>query len=294
MHLEQLESFLEIAKRGALNRAAQARYVNQPTLTARLQSLERELGEKLFVRSPRGMRLTEYGRIFLPYAARAVRSLQAGREALDGVRSANAGRLVIGAATAVSSYVLPDILKRFARKHPKVEIAVRTGHSEDVLNMVINDEVQVGLMRTIVHPDVQTWPFYQEELVLVVAPQHRFAKRRSVNASALAGEQLILFDRTSSYYELTQAFFLSAGVQPRAVMELDNIEAAKRMVERRLGVALVPRSAAARDIAARRLAHVRLAGVQPVTQRIVIAQRRDLGTPTGVTAAFLELARAAR
>ena len=291
MLVEQIESFLEIARHGSLSRAAEASFVNQPTLTARLQALERELGEQLFVRTGRGMRLNDFGRVFLPHAERALRALRAGREAVSGVRSAAAGRLVLGAAPAVSTYALPDILQRFASEHPRVEIAVRTGHSEDVLTMVLNDEVHLGLMRAIAHPDVQTWPFYQEELVLVVAPRHPFAGRRSIKASALSGEQLILFDRTSSYYDLTQALFLSAGVTPRGVMELDNIEAAKRMVERRLGVALIPKSAAARDIASRKLRQIKLADAQAVTQRIVIARRRDLGTPTGVAGAFLELAR---
>ena len=77
-------------------------------------------------------------------------------------------------------------------------------------------------------------------------------------------------------------------------MELDNIEAAKRMVERRLGVALLPRSAVERDLMARKLRLVRIADAPQVTQSIVIARRRDLGPPQGIVAAFLALARKER
>src|SRR5919201_1665619 len=251
MLLVQVEGFLEVARLGSVSRAAEALYVTQPTLTARLHSLEHELGQRLFVRTRNGMRLTEAGRAFIPYAERALRALREGRQALGDVGTGTAGHLMIGAAPAVSTYLLPAVLERFVSQHPRVEVAVRTGHSEDVLEMVLRDEVQLGIGRALRHPDVELIPFHEEELVLVVAPEHRFAKRRGVTMADVGGEQLIMFDRTSSYYEITQAAFLSAGVTMRGMMELDNIDAAKKMVERRLGVALLPRTAVAREAAAR-------------------------------------------
>ncbi|HEY8680557.1 MAG TPA: LysR substrate-binding domain-containing protein, partial [Candidatus Dormibacteraeota bacterium] len=234
MLLAQMQGFLEVARRGNVSRAAEAIYVSQPTLTARLHALEAELGEKLFVRTRQGMRLTDAGRAFLPYAERATQAVKEGREAIAELNSASAGHLVIASAPAVSTYLLPPILERFAAAHPRVEVAVRTGHSEEVLQMVLKSEVQLGLGRDLRHHDIELIPFYEEELGLMVAPGHHFAERKSVTMADLAGEQLILFDRTSSYYELTQASFASAGLIPRSMFELDNIEATKKMVERRL------------------------------------------------------------
>jgi DNA-binding transcriptional LysR family regulator len=291
MQTELIEGFLEVAQRGNLSQAAKALYLNQPTLTARLQTLERDLGQQLFQRTRRGMRLTESGRAFLPYAQRVLRAIREGRQAVEDIESGDVGHLVIGAAPAVSTYALPDYMERFAAAHPGVRITVRTGHSEDVLEMVLREEVQLGLMRAIAHPDVESWRIQEEELVLVVAPAHRFAGKRSVKPSDLANEMMILFDRTSSYYELTQAFFLRLGIVTGGVMELDNIEAAKRMIERRLGIAFLPRSAVKRDVAARVLRLAKLAGAPPVTQTIVVARRKDLGPPAGAAAAFLALLR---
>src|SRR5213592_1035470 len=129
--LLQVEGFLEVARRGSVSRAAEALFITQPTLTARLHSLERELGAKLFQRTPRGMRLTEAGRAWVPFAERALRALVDGRDALEQTMSASAGHLMIAAAPAVSTYVLPDLLERFVAAHPPVEVSVRTGHSED-------------------------------------------------------------------------------------------------------------------------------------------------------------------
>ena len=291
MQTELLEGFLEVAERGNLSHAAKALYVNQPTLTTRLQTLERALGQQLFQRTRRGMRLTEAGRAFLPYAQRALRAIRDGMQAADDSQSGDSGRLVIGAAPAVSTYTLPDYLQRFVGSRPGVKIAVRTGHSETVMGMVLREEVDLGLMRAIAHPDVDAWPIQEEELVLIVPRRHRFATRRIVKPSELSGEMMILFDRTSSYYELTQAFFLRLGIVVGGMMELDSIEAAKRMIERGLGIAFLPWSAVKRDVATRVLHRSKLAGAPRVAQTIVVARRRDIGAPSGAAAAFLALLR---
>jgi DNA-binding transcriptional LysR family regulator len=196
---------------------------------------------------------------------------------------------MIAAAPAVSTYVLPELLERFVATHPRVEVSVRTGHSEDVVELVVRDEVQLGLGRAIRHPDLELRPFHTEELVLVCAPDHPFTKRGSVPMAEVAAEKLIMFDRTSSYYEITQGAFLSAGVKLRGLMELDSIEAAKKMVERGLGVALLPGTAVAREAAGGTLTVVAMKDAPHMHNSIVAFRRRDAGEPEGVVAAFLEL-----
>ncbi|HVD46548.1 MAG TPA: LysR family transcriptional regulator [Candidatus Limnocylindria bacterium] len=289
IQLVQVEGFLEVARRGSVSRAAEALFVTQPTLTARLHSLERELGAPLFVRTPHGMRLTDAGRAWVPYAERALRALVDGRDVLEQVKSASAGHLMIGAAPAVSTYILPGLLEKFVAAHPRVEVSVRTGHSEDVVDLVLRDEVQVGLGRAIRHPDLELRPFHTEQLVLVCAPDHPFTKRRNVDMEEVANERLIMFDLTSSYYEITQAAFLSAGVKLRGLMELDSIEAAKKMVERSLGVALLPRSAVEREVESKSLRLVKMKDAPPMYQSIVAYRRTDAGKPEGIVAAFLNL-----
>jgi DNA-binding transcriptional LysR family regulator len=235
------------------------------------------------------MRLTDAGRAWIPFAERALRALVDGRDALEQVMTASAGHLMIAAAPAVSTYVLPELLERFVAAHPRVEVSVRTGHSEDVVELVLRDEVQIGLGRTIRHPDLELRPFHTEDLVLVCAPDHAFTKRPSVAMAEVAGQKLIMFDRTSSYYEITQGAFLTAGVSLRGLMELDSIEAAKKMVERGLGVALLPGTAVARELAGKTLCVVKMKDAPPMQNTIVAFRRRDSGEPAGIVAAFLEL-----
>src|SRR5258706_3056867 len=289
IQLVQVEGFLEVARRGSVSRAAEALFITQPTLTARLHGLERELGTPLFLRTPHGMRLTDAGRAWIPFAERALRALVDGRDALEQVITASAGHLMIAAAPAVSTYVLPELLERFVATHPRVEVSVRTGHSEDVVELVVRDEVQLGLGRTIRHPDLELRPFHTEELVLVCAPDHPFSKRSAVTLADLGVQRLIMFDRRSSYYEITQGAFLSAGVKLHGLMDLDSIEAAKKMVERGLGVALLPGTAVAREAAGGTLAVVARTDAPPLHHSVVVFRRRDAGEPEGIVLAFLEL-----
>jgi DNA-binding transcriptional LysR family regulator len=290
MKIEHLETLVEVARYGNVTRAAEALYLSQPSVSSRLQALEAELGEQLLVRTPRGVRLTDAGREFLPYAERTVRAFRDGQGAMSALRQVQAGRLVLGAAPAVSTYFLPTVLKRFAGLHPGVSISVRTGHSEDILGMVLADQVQIGLVRSVQHPEIEVQPCYEDQLVLVVNPGHPFQARGEVSLKEVAREGLVLFDRTSSYYELTRALFLDSGIVPATVMELDNIEAAKKMVEQGMGLALLPRVAVTREVALGTMAPVTITDAPTIHRPVVAIYRRGPGLG-GPGRAFLDLIR---
>jgi DNA-binding transcriptional LysR family regulator len=286
-----LESFVEVARRGNVSRAAEALFLTQPAITARLKSLESDLGTELFVRSPRGMALSDAGRAFLPYAERALATFDEGRQLVTNLREGSIGALVIAAAPAVSTYVLPEILRAFRSTHPRVRLGVRTGHTEEVLEMVLRSEAHVGIGRPIRHPDIELIPVMDDEMLLVVSARHPFARRGRVSLRELAGERLVLFDRTSSYHELTSSLFRQAGVVPASTLELDNVEAAKKMVQQNLGVALLPRMALAAELKARTLRPVRLIGTESLRRPIVALRRKDAGEAIGPVGGFLDTLR---
>lgn len=287
--LAQIESFLAVVRRGTVSRAAETLFVTQPALTARIQSLERELGSPLFARSGRGLRLTDAGRAFLPHAERVEAALRDGQQAVADVTSGRAGRLVLGAASSVSSYVLPSVLKRFRAEHPAVELIVRTSHSERILELVVEGEVELGVARALRHPEVETLPLYREVVVLATHPLHPFARRGSATLAEVGATGLILFDRTSSYYDLIHELFLGAGVTPRTVMELDNFEATKKMLEEGLGVAMLPRVSIAREVSLGQLAEVPIVDAESPYRTIAALRRSDVGPPGGIAAAFLDM-----
>jgi DNA-binding transcriptional LysR family regulator len=284
MQLAQIQGFLEVARLENVSHAAESLAITQPALTARLQALELELGQQLFVRTRRGVRLTEAGHAFLPYAEQAVSALASGIDQLAAISAGGGGELALAVAPQVSTYVLPRLLIRYAQELPGVRLVVRTAHSEEIVDLVVRREVQAGLGRQVRHPLVTYQPIYDDELVLVSQ-----AGPDATSRSNLADTPLILFDRASSYYELTTALIREAGVRPRGVIELDNIEAAKRMVAGGLGVALLPRTSVADELAAGVLIASRIADADPQPRHIGLLRRADAGTPSPALAAFLAL-----
>jgi DNA-binding transcriptional LysR family regulator len=288
----QLEAFVEVVGRGTVTGAAQALYVTQPALTARLNALEQALGAPLLVRRRGGVRLTEAGRAFLPYAERALQAVAEGRAVLTELERGAAGHVAICASPVVSTYALPTILKRFSETHPGVQVAVRTGHSEEMIELVRRDEVAFGLLRAFNDPHLDQLMLYEDELVLVVHAAH--PSGHVVRLADLGDERFVLFDRASSYHELTNAMFLEAGIAPRSVMELDNVDSAKKMIEQGLGVAFLPHVAVADEVRSGRLRIVGIADRQPPRRPIVAVRRKDAGEPLGPTAAFVGLLRELR
>jgi DNA-binding transcriptional LysR family regulator len=290
LDFKQLEAFVQVATRHSFSRAAEALQLTQPSITARIQALERELDEDMFERSGRGVRLTNAGTALLPYAERMLQMLWEAKESVEEVRSVQAGKLRLGSALTISTYVLPRILRTFRARYPGVDVAVHTGRSDQVLSMLLSDEVHVGLAHSLTHPDVETVNLYSDEVILVANPDHPFAANCQATIEEVSTQPVILADRGSSYYGLTNGLFLQAGVVPNVVMELDSMEATKRMVEEGLGIALLPRVCLERELKQGLLAEVTITNAPPINRQIALIYRKSRKRARTVNA-FLEVLR---
>lgn len=247
MEIAQVEAFIEAERRGSFRRAAKALFLSQPSLSSRIKLLEKELGSELFHRRGNGVVLTDTGRAFLPYARRALESLRDARQVVATARDATGGVVTIAATRVVGTYTLPAMLDRLRTDHPDVRASVTVSRSREVLEMVVDGQVQIGLSHGLVHPEVDTRRLFDDDLVLIAHPRHPFATRGDVSIADVAAEPLIIYDTGSSYFLLIEQACLEAGVVSRVEMRLDGVDAAKRMVERGLGISFVPRSAVGRE-----------------------------------------------
>ncbi len=288
MDLGQLEAFVQVAEQRSFSRAAEGLGLTQPSVTARIQALERDLRDKLFERNGRGVRLTEVGSSFLPHARRVLKSLQDGRDAVQSLRQLEIGTLRLGAAPTFSTYVLPRLLKTFRSRYPGLEVSVRTDYSEQIVQLVLADEVQVGLERTITHPEVVTVPLFREDVVLVTAAGHPFADRGEVTLEEVGQQHLIMFNRGSSYHMLVHNALRQAGLVVTPAMELDNMEATKKMVDEGLGIALLPKVAVEEELKRGALREIRVEGLSIPQREIAVIYRK--GRPLSRAGeAFIEL-----
>src|SRR6266550_2070889 len=195
VEIGQVEAFLAVGTFGGFRRAADALRVTQPAISARIRALEQSLGVPLFVRSQTGLSLSASGRAFRPHAEQLLHAVALARQAVHDLRPASGSALQIAAALSICTYVLPDVLKRFQAAHPKVMITVRSGHSKEVLEMVLGGQAEIGLARSLQHPDVETLSLRDDPLVLVARPDSHIARARRVRPADVAAQPLIFFER---------------------------------------------------------------------------------------------------
>ena len=282
VELAQLEAFLQVAQHRSFSRAAEALFLTQPSVTARIQSLEREIGERLFERTGRSVTLTDAGHAFMPHAQRALTAVQEGTDAIEAVRHGDIGSIRIGASDTIATYVLPGILKQFRETRPRVHVHLTTGQTEGIVEKLLAGETHVAVSRLTQHPEIESLHLYNDDLALVCSPSHPFANRGRVTVAEAGKEPFLFFERSSSYHTLVYSMFLRVGVVPESVMELDSMETTKHMVEAGLGIAILPVVSVEREVKAGQLTRVEIRDMEQPAQREVgvhVVRNRILAPP---------------
>jgi DNA-binding transcriptional LysR family regulator len=290
MEIDQIETFLAVATFGGFHRAAEALRVSQPAVSARIKALESSLGVNLLARSRAGLTLSEAGRTLRPYAEQLLRTAALARQAVHELQPQGAGPLQIAAALSICVYFLPDVLKQFHGTHPNSVINLRSGHSKEVLEMVLEQQAEIGIARSLNHPEVETVSLRDDPLLLVGNPDFAHGKRAKL--TEVASRPLIFYERGSSDWSLTQSLFRRAGLVPNVALEVDTIETAKRMVDRGLGIAFLPQMAVLSDIREGKLRTIRIVDAEPLARSldVIHPRRRPLRAEAR---AFLEIVRRA-
>src|SRR5256712_5363938 len=253
MEIGQIEAFVEAQRRGSITRAAEALELTQPTLTARVRSLEAELGVTLLTRGRRGVALTPAGRRFLPRALAALDGLGRGVSEARAGREVKGGALALGLASDVAVYLAPPALARFARRYPEVDVRVVSGRSRAIAEALRADEIEAGIVsQLVVLPDLAGRPLFDEAVPAVVAASHPLPKRAKVTLDEVASAGLVLRDPASFLHALTVTYFAAGGGAPRVLLELDNTQAGEPGAPSRLGPAPLPDNASPRPPRLRR------------------------------------------
>jgi DNA-binding transcriptional LysR family regulator len=295
MELHQLEAFEAVAAHRSFTRAAEALFLTQPAVTRQIAALESELKTRLFDRLGRTVRLTAAGEALHRYAEQIVRLSREAHDAVADIEVGGAGRLAVGASSTLATYVLPDLLRRFRETHPApVEIAVHTGVSARVLEMVREGSADIGLVtgaaEETADPVLTITVLADYETCVVVPPGHPLAGAGAVRAADLSGSPLILMEAGTNLRTYVDRLLSAAGVEEQVALELDNVEAIKRMIQADLGISLLPEVSVRAEVEAGRLVALPLADVPRAHRRIALAHRRDKYLPAALRA-FIVLLR---
>lgn len=288
INLHQLKIFHTVACSKSFSRAAAELLISQPSVSIQVGELERQFGVELFEQIGKSVRLTEAGRILDDYAGRILGLIEETRRAIDEVKGLHRGRLLIGATPTPGTYLLPGLLGQLKKQHPHLEIALTIAGTRKIQEMVLKHELHVGVVGwKVTFPDLTAVPMVTDELVLVVAPTHRFAELPAVTMSDLSGEPLILRERGSGTREALDDALHRAGVHITPVLELDGAEMVKQAVAANLGISILSRHAVDLEVASGRLRIIPIRGLR-IERIISVVSHRDRRLPR-VAEAFIKM-----
>ncbi len=253
--------FRSVARVGSFTKAAEMLDYAQSSITAQVQSLEEELGNRLFERLGRKVVLTKEGEKLLTYADQILKLSAEAREVISG-SAAPRGTLSIGAPESLCVYRLPELLQNYRKLYPAVEIVLKIGTCIDFINWLRNNEIDVAffLEREINIQDLIVKILFDEPLVMLAGAGHTLTRKDQVGLEDLHGEYLILTERGCSYRAVFEAMMNEAGVQPSSTLEFGSVEAIKKCVISGLGITLLPRVAVEVELAGGQLIDINWSG----------------------------------
>lgn len=240
--LRQLQYFVAAAEHGSVSRAAQALSISQSAVTEAVKDLEADLGVRLFDRHSRGLALTHKGQRFLRHAAAILAEVSGARRAFETAQEELAGSLHLGVTSLMAGYVMSDLLARYRRANPRVEVTAIEDSGEYLEHLLIGGELDVAVMVT---SGLRERSALQVEL-LSVSPYrlwmpigHRLAGQEAISVADLAAESLIVLKADEMEDEAVN-LLARLGARPRVAFRTRSVEAVRSLVATGAGVALLP------------------------------------------------------
>jgi LysR family transcriptional regulator, transcription activator of glutamate synthase operon len=245
MELRQLRYLVALAEERNFTRAAEREHIAQPAMSQQIRRLEEKVGLELVDRSTRRATMTDAGLLLVARARRALAEVEAAEAELESVRGVQRGRVTLGVMHTMGPVDVSLALAVFHDRHPEVELTVREYSSEELADLLRVDDLDLAFLSVtdrIERRGLGLQQLISEELVVVLPRGHGLAEHAELHMSELAHERFISFREGSRLRELLMAAGERAGFTPQVMLESNESRRIRRLVERGLGVAILPRS----------------------------------------------------
>src|SRR5687768_8482630 len=267
MDLRQLEIIRAIADTGSFTAAGEKLHVSQSAISRQILLLEDELGEPVFHRIGRRIRITPAGESLLQLSHRVFQDLQETVSGISDKRESLSGTMRLVGGMTVCLYVFPALLAEVRKIHPHLDLKVTVGSAERSIAMLRSGAGDLGLITLPIDAtDLVSVPVLEEELLLITYPTHPLAKKKSIAAADLDKQHFVLFDTGSITRRPVEALFTREGIQPETIMETGNGERIKAMARSGPAIGSIPWQAAAVYVRSGQLCCSRIAGHSLVRQ----------------------------
>lgn len=280
MEFNEIEAFITINRAGGFTRAAELLHLSQPAVSRRIELLERELGAPLFERLPGGIRLTEAGRAFLPYARQALAGLADGKAAVQALQEEAQGTITLALVGTLASTQLTAHLKTFRATYPRARLLLRTARSDEVGELVQQGDAHLGLRYFVdPRPEISSHLALNEPLIVVCAVQSHFFAGEQIEASMLSGVPWVTFPLGSGasgepFARLLEQQLLRCQLAEAERIVIDSLTAQKRLIEADFGVGLLPASSVEEELRLGTMRVLDIAELRTSAPVMVIHRRR--------------------
>ena len=253
MDIDQLITFMEVAKLGSFSRAGEKVYRSQSAVSAQIRQLEEEYGDRLFDRSGKTVTLTGAGRVLFDYAERIIQLKDESRLAVADAGTTVRGSLTVGANEATCMYVLPNVFATYCSKYPNVQVTIYRNFSYKIIEKLESGVLDAGIVTLPVKsPNLKAHTIFRDRLMLMVSAENPLAGRKSVTAEDVAGQPLILPTRGYTR-RLMEKLLHPYAPQLQIRMELASVGVIKSFVAANIGVTLLSESFARDEVQAGRV-----------------------------------------
>jgi LysR family hydrogen peroxide-inducible transcriptional activator len=245
MEMHQLRYVVAVARAGNFSRAAEQCHVSQPSLSQQVLKLEDELGQRLFDRMKRAAKLTPHGEAFLPRAVRILEEADAAKREASDAQHWLRVTLTFGVLPTIAPYLLPEALAEFTAEFPGVEILVQEDTTARLLELAQRYEIDFALASEPIQDErFEVQELFAEELLLALPPGHPLTRKRTVSATDLEGERLIVMKEGHCLGDQVLSFCDRRNVRPNINFRSAQLETIQALVFSGLGISLIPAMAA--------------------------------------------------
>ncbi|HUW66257.1 MAG TPA: selenium metabolism-associated LysR family transcriptional regulator [Spirochaetia bacterium] len=236
----QLLVFVTVAEKKNFSRAAEELNLTQPAISQHIHCLEEHYRARLFERSNKKVELTQAGHTLYSYAQQILTLHRKAERAVTDLIELVTGKLVVGASMTIGEYVLPRLMGAYAKNFPSVELAMIIGNTATICEQTLNGSIDIGLVEgPVEHVHFQVEPFLGDEMVLIVAGDHRLAEKTLVTADDLSGQTFILREEGSVTRLAAEDALRDLGLVPDRVIHMGSTQAIKQAVEAGLGISFI-------------------------------------------------------
>ncbi len=290
MELRKLEAFCKVIDSGSFTQAGKEMLLSQPTISEHIRYLEEEFEEKLLERHGREINPTPVGAVLYEYASRV---LQARDETIQAVKQFSGrmvGTVTIGCGTIPGTYIIPRLLGTFRKEYSSINTVLRIASSQIIAEAVVAGKLELGVVGAKWNDKALSWTrIFSDALTVIVPPDHKWKKRKSITIEELMTEPFVMRERESGTRKVIADILLKSGYKEQnlqKVAEIGSTAAVKEAVKAKLGVAIVSKRAVVDAIGCGKLCSVGIDG-QQLGRPFYLVQRKNRAL-SPVTATFLD------